>query len=174
VGARRALALGLPGIEENVGLIGVHLPGTGEFIELVPWAGEVVWDVEPWGKWMIRACSSTFEAVIEATCKPSAGTVLRAPTIAQGLAPFCKDTFFGRCRLQVWRRDAGFIGFGRGEMIVDAISSTAALEIGGGPWWTGWSAAAEMKEPLRTLVQLPIDVAALGSVVPGPLRPPGL
>lgn len=36
VGARRALLLGLQGVEEDVGLIGVHLPG-GEFVELVPW-----------------------------------------------------------------------------------------------------------------------------------------
>lgn len=36
VGARRALLLGVQGVEEDVGLIGVHLPG-GDFIELVPW-----------------------------------------------------------------------------------------------------------------------------------------
>ena len=31
-----------------------------------------------------------------------------------------------------------------------------------------------MKEPFRTMVQLPIDVGALSGVVPGPLKPPGL
>ncbi len=51
VGARRSLVLGLPGIEEDVGLIGVHLPDGGPFIELVPWNGDVEWEVEPWGKW---------------------------------------------------------------------------------------------------------------------------
>ena len=54
VGARRALALGVPGIEEDVGLIGVHLPNGGPFVELVPWTGSVEWDVDPWGKWWAR------------------------------------------------------------------------------------------------------------------------
>ena len=51
VGARRGLVLGLPGLEEDVGLIGVHWQG--RFIELVPWSAEVEWQVEPWGKWWV-------------------------------------------------------------------------------------------------------------------------
>lgn len=51
----------------------------------------------------------------------------RAPTSTDGLAAFCKDTFFGRCRLQLWKRD----GSGRRSdtPIVDAYSTTAALEV---------------------------------------------
>jgi len=37
-GARRGV-LNLPGIEEDVGLIGIHW--RGQFIELVPWNGSV-------------------------------------------------------------------------------------------------------------------------------------
>jgi hypothetical protein len=48
------------------------------------------------------------------------------------------------------------------------------LQVGGGPWWSPWSATADMKEPFRTLVQLPIDLGALSQVVPDPLKPPGL
>ena len=40
VGARRQLVLGVPGIEEDVGMLGIHLPD-GTFLELVPWAGQV-------------------------------------------------------------------------------------------------------------------------------------
>ncbi|KAG2447103.1 hypothetical protein HYH02_007852 [Chlamydomonas schloesseri] len=170
VGARRALLLGLQGVEEDVGLIGVHLPG-GEFVELVPWNSELEWDVDPWGRWWLRAVSERYEALVEATCAPGAGTVLRAPTTSMGLAPFCKDTFFGQCRLQVWRR-AG--GTKQGPPLVDATSTTAALEVGGGPWWSAWRAKAEMKEPFRSLVTLPLDVAGLGQLVPEQLRPPGL
>lgn len=43
-----------------------------------------------------------------------------------GLAPFCKDTFFGQCRLRVWRRVGGAK---QGPALVDATSSTAALEV---------------------------------------------
>ena len=38
LGARRGI-LQLPGVEEDVGMIGIHW--RGQFIELVPWNGEV-------------------------------------------------------------------------------------------------------------------------------------
>ena len=44
-----------------------------------------------------------------------------------GLAPFCKDTFFGQCRLRIWRRRGGVK---TGVPLVDATTSTAALEVG--------------------------------------------
>lgn len=49
-GARRGI-LKLPGVEEDVGLIGIHWKG--EFIELVPWNASVNWDVDPWGSWKV-------------------------------------------------------------------------------------------------------------------------
>ncbi len=36
MGARRGLVLGVQGVEEDVGLIGVHLE-SGDFVEMVPW-----------------------------------------------------------------------------------------------------------------------------------------
>ncbi len=75
VGARRGL-LGVPGLEEDVGLVGVHLPG-GKFIELTPWTGEVEWSAAPWGRWWVKARGQGYEAVVEATCEEGAGAVLR-------------------------------------------------------------------------------------------------
>jgi tocopherol cyclase len=46
-GAKRGI-LNLPGVKEDVGLIGVHF--RGQFVELVPWNGSVSWDVAPWGR----------------------------------------------------------------------------------------------------------------------------
>ena len=43
-GARRGL-LNLPGVEEDVGMVGIHW--RGRFIELVPWTGEVQVCVRP-------------------------------------------------------------------------------------------------------------------------------
>lgn len=102
VGARRQLILGVPGVEEDVGMLGIHLPD-GTFLELVPWAGQVEWNADPWGKWQIWARARGYEALLEASCTPEAGTVLRAPTANNGLAPHCKDTFFGKARLRIWR-----------------------------------------------------------------------
>ena len=125
--------------------------------------------MDPWGSWYLRARSGRYEAAIKASCT-APGAVLRAPTADQGLAPFCKDTFEGLCRLQLWE-----VGpTGSRKLLVDAQSSSAALEVGGGPWWGPWSASADMKEPFRSLVQLPIDVSALSSLLPPQLRPPGV
>jgi tocopherol cyclase len=75
VGARRGL-LGVPGLEEDVGLVGITLPG-GRFIELTPWTGDVEWSADEWGRWWLRAVGQGYEAVIEATAAPEAGRVLR-------------------------------------------------------------------------------------------------
>lgn len=54
------------------------------------------------------------------------------------------------------------------------LGFAAAVEIGGGPWDSTWTADGTMKEPLRSLVQLPVDVEGLASALPGNLKPPGL
>uniref|UniRef100_A0A383VS04 Tocopherol cyclase n=1 Tax=Tetradesmus obliquus TaxID=3088 RepID=A0A383VS04_TETOB len=173
VGARRQLLLGVQGVEEDVGMLGIHLPD-GTFLELVPWAGEVEWSADPWGRWWLRGRAAGYEAVLEATCGADDGAVLRAPTADNGLAPHCKDTFFGKCRLRVWKLDSQGRVPASAAPIVDSQSSTAALEVGGGPWWGPWSAKAKMLEPFRSLVQLPIDVGVISRTLPDLLKPPGL
>jgi tocopherol cyclase len=184
-----AILGGLLGGEEDVGMIGVHLPpeiaskqGLPAFLELVPWRGDVEWSASPWGRWWVRARDAQHEAVLEAECDPGAGTVLRAPTMAKGLAPFCRDTFAGRVRLRVWRRrQQQGVGGGASSSsspspppLVDVYSDNGALEVGGGPWVGEWSARAAMREPFRSLVQLPIDVGAVRDALPRGLQPPGL
>jgi tocopherol cyclase len=167
-------------------MLGIHLPD-GTFLELVPWAGQVEWSADPWGKWKIWARARGYEAVLEASCEDDAGTVLRAPTANNGLAPHCKDTFFGKARLRVWRvgssGSSGGWGGSSGGLsgplpaglpLYDGSSTTAALEVGGGPWWAPWTAKAAMLEPFRSLVQLPIDAGALSRAIPDLLKPPGL
>lgn len=116
--------------------------------------------------------------------------MLRAPTANNGLAPHCKDTFFGKARLRIWRTSSSGSSGGwssssgsngglsgplpAGLPLYDGSSDTAALEVGGGPWWAPWTAKAAMLEPFRSLVQLPIDAGALSRAVPDVLKPPGL
>ena len=118
----------MPGLEEDVGLIGIHHPGG--FINLVPQVAHVEWEVAPWGSWRVRAVGQGYEALVEATAEEGAGTVLRAPTADRGLAPFCKVSFFGKCRLRVWEVDSA--GVRRAQPMIDARSETAAVEVGGG------------------------------------------
>lgn len=47
----------------------------------------------------IHADNGSHRVRVEATCDQS-GTPLRAPTANSGLSPLCKDSFYGKVRLQ--------------------------------------------------------------------------
>ena len=59
-------------------------------------------------------------------------------------------------------------------LILEASSSRAAVEVGGGPWWDAWRSEARMQEPFKSLVKLPIDVEGISARLPEGLRPKGL
>ncbi|GAQ89951.1 tocopherol cyclase [Klebsormidium nitens] len=165
-GGRRGLPL-LPDVSEEVAMLGVH--HQGRHYEFIPWVedGSVSWEIEPWGRWHMTGKRADYEIEILATTS-EAGCVLRAPTVDKGLAPFCRDTFFGQLELTIWERK----GKMRGKVIVHATSSMCALEVGGGPWWQTWKKTARYEEPVRSLMDLP-----LGNVlqaIPPNLQPPGL
>lgn len=75
-------------------------------------------------------------------------------------------------RVRLWSsaKDASRAGL----LILDASSDTAAVEVGGGPWWEPWQSEARMREPLKSAVGLPIDVEGIASRLPKALRPRGL
>jgi tocopherol cyclase len=157
---------------EQVALIGLHVPSemlpawardgapaSGDadataytFIELVPWSGAVDWDVSPWGRWQLRGRDAKFEIALSATCGRGDGTPLRAPSADRGLAQVCRDTFVGELSLSLWRA-----GGGGGQPLLTLRSSSAALEVGGGPWFEEWKGRSRMAEPLRSALQLPLD-----------------
>jgi tocopherol cyclase len=57
-------------------------------------------------------------------------------------------------------------------MILDATSSMAALEVGGGPWFNRWKGTTVVNDLVNNIVGTPIDVESL---IPIPfLKPPGL
>eukprot|EP00241_Pyramimonas_parkeae_P004526 CAMPEP_0114272710 /NCGR_PEP_ID=MMETSP0058-20121206/28637_1 /TAXON_ID=36894 /ORGANISM="Pyramimonas parkeae, CCMP726" /LENGTH=882 /DNA_ID=CAMNT_0001391973 /DNA_START=28 /DNA_END=2676 /DNA_ORIENTATION=- len=167
-GGRRELPM-LPGAAENVALIGIHW--RDEFIGLTPWDGAIEWEVEPWGSWRVSGSNSKYRAEVVATCQASDGTVLRAPTAQSGLAGMCRDTFNGHLELKIWTKSSARAP---GTLVLAAKSCTAALEVGGGPWWQGWSETAEMSEPLRTILAADLPFEAALDSLPPMLRPPGL
>lgn len=65
-------------------------------------------------------------------------------------------------------------GSARDPAVLDAVGESAAVEVGGGPWDTRWQAEAQMRQPLKSLVGLPINVEALSALLPARLRPKGL
>jgi tocopherol cyclase len=74
--------------------------------------------------------------------------------------------------VRVWLKNSA--GVRGAAPLFDLRTAAGAVEVGGGPWWSTWQAAAEMREPLKSLVSLPVDVEGLAAALPGPLRPPGL
>ncbi|KAF5456495.1 hypothetical protein F2P56_025972 [Juglans regia] len=160
----------LPGLTENfenAALIGVHYGGI--FYEFVPWNGVVNWKVDPWGYWYMSAENQTHKVTLEATTKDP-GTPLRAPTSEAGFAPACKDSCSGVLRLQMWERT--YDG-SKGKIILDVTSNTAAVEVGGGPWFNTWKGETSTPELLRRALGVSLDVEGIFNNVPI-FKPPGL
>ena len=57
-------------------------------------------------------------------------------------------------RVRVWKGQ-------QAEPALDVTSSSAAVEVGGGPWNQAWRAEADMKQPLRSLLALNVDVEGI-------------
>lgn len=165
-GGRRSLP-GFPNTYEEVAMVGVHYDG--KLFEFVPWNGVVEWEVSPWGYWQMTAHNDLYEVELVATTK-SNGTVLRAPTNESGLVPFCKDTCFGDLKLKIWEHTKGHQ---RGKVILDVTSDLAALEVGGGPWYSTWKRQSSSPSLLRQLLGLPLDVEEIFNPLPI-VKPPGL
>uniref|UniRef100_A0A6M2EGC4 Tocopherol cyclase n=1 Tax=Populus davidiana TaxID=266767 RepID=A0A6M2EGC4_9ROSI len=154
-------------IHENAALIGVHSDGI--FYEFVPWNGVVNWEVSPWGYWHMSAENEKHLVELEARAK-DLGTPILAPTVEAGLAPACIDTCSGVLKLQMWeRRQDGT----RGKVILKVTSDMAAVEVGGGPWFTNWKGKTSAPELLRRALRVPIDLDAVYNSVPF-FKPPGL
>jgi tocopherol cyclase len=169
VGSTRGLG-GVPGVEEEVGMVGLHWGG--RFYELVPWRGSIAWEVAPWGSWRVVARGDGVEAEIEATCD-GPGTPLRAPTPDRGLAVLCRDSFGGTVTVKLWATEGA--GGGRGELLATLTSSRVAVETGGGPWPGGaWRATAAMRQPFRALAGAPVDAGRVAAALPARWRPKGL
>ncbi|KAK4798587.1 hypothetical protein SAY86_030913 [Trapa natans] len=160
----------IPGLSEtfeNAALVGVHYGG--KFYEFVPWNGVVEWEVNTWGFWYMTAENDTHKVELEATTEDP-GTTLRAPTAEAGLAPACKDTCFGELKLQIWekRYDGS-----KGKVILNVTSNMAALEVGGGPWFSTWKGKTSSPEVLNRAVGAPINMEGFFGLTPF-LKPPGL
>jgi tocopherol cyclase len=154
------------GQQESLGMISVHHNYT--FYEAVPWKGSMEWNVSTWGYWGLRGeClegDKKFAVEIEYSCDPVAipGLVFRAPTPDEGMVYFCRDTFDAKCILSLWELELDAdsqIGkaYKRKEPpIIDrALSTQGGAEIGGGPWWSEWSAKSKLKRVIKTLLNLP-------------------
>eukprot|EP00571_Detonula_confervacea_P000355 CAMPEP_0172331548 /NCGR_PEP_ID=MMETSP1058-20130122/61985_1 /TAXON_ID=83371 /ORGANISM="Detonula confervacea, Strain CCMP 353" /LENGTH=533 /DNA_ID=CAMNT_0013048817 /DNA_START=232 /DNA_END=1833 /DNA_ORIENTATION=+ len=157
----------LPGKRtETLGLIGIHYDG--RFFEIVPWTGEMEWEV-CWGRWEFRGrCTdekgeSQFEAeVVAVTDDDVSGVLLRAPTKDEGMQYFCRDSGFGQVVLSLWEleydEDLGdYVRSQNKKPLIDkARSGQCTVEVGGGPWWDVWRVKSKMSATMKKIIRLPL------------------
>ena len=121
--------------QENVGLIGIHYQG--QFYEFVSTKTALTWRVDPWGSWHMSAQDYRYRVELVG-CAPDAGAWVRVPTL-EGLQWLCRDTTHGELQLKLWSVGSDS-GIGE-QLLIDASSDLAGLEVGGGPWDEVWSRA---------------------------------
>lgn len=112
---------------ENVGLIGIHYQGV--FYEFFSTKTQFSWRVDPWGYWQLTATDHHYRVVLTGRSKGE-GAWVRVPT-REGLQWRCRDTTHGKLRLRLSRIEDN-------QIIVEATSELAGLEVGGGPWDSPW------------------------------------
>ena len=83
----------------------------------------------------------------------------------------CNTCTILQVRLRIWRLQDGLAV---DNPVLECSSTSGALEVGGGPWGSTWSAEAAMREPLKSIVMVPLNVEGIVSAIPGKWRPPGL
>jgi tocopherol cyclase len=123
-GIRRVL-----GRPETAGLVGIHHHGA--FHEFVPWNARLGWEVEPWGRWRMWAQNRSHRVELLGSCDDE-GVRVQVPT-AEGLRVGCRDTTRGELRLKLWRRRGRTL-----QLLLDAASPQAGLEVGGEGWSAPW------------------------------------
>lgn len=59
------------------------------------------------------------------------------------------------------------------QIILDVTSDMAAVEVGGGPWFTSWKGNTSAPELLKRALRVPVDMEGIFGLVPF-FKPPGL
>lgn len=113
---------------EEVALIGLHYQG--KFYEFAPWNSQVNWNIQPWGEWQLEAVNQEYAITLTGTTDLP-GNYVRTPT-AKGLVFNCRDTTKGNLKLELKSLS--------GNIILQAESNLAGLEVGGSPWDKTWVA----------------------------------
>lgn len=124
------------------------------------------WNVTTWGSWQMQGKSiygdRPFEVLVSFEVDPlkTPGLVFRAPTPDAGMVFFCRDTFEANVTLTVWElewnKDTKEFVCSRDSPLIDcATSQQGGAEVGGGPWWTTWTATSELSKPVLALLRIP-------------------
>ena len=134
--------------EEAVALIGLHWDG-----EFLPFP-TVDWDVR-WGRWKIAGSYGDYGVELIGTCnvETEPGVPVRCPTDS-GMEEIAHETFHGNLRVKLYKRvpSPDAVG-GSKQLVLDATTGDACLEIGGKPWETEptWRGESAMTEPIKSI-----------------------
>ena len=85
-------------------LFEVCIPDRGCCVYLFPFESTIFFRIQlGFCIWSHSFQLAGLQVELEATTEDE-GTTLKAPTNEAGLAPLCKDTFYGNLRLEIWER----------------------------------------------------------------------
>ena len=125
------------------------------------------WNVTTWGSWEMRGKSTygnlPFEVLVTFHVDPTddEGLVFRAPTPDEGMVFFCRDTFEANVTLTLWElewsEEQNDYVRKKGAALIDrATSSQGGAEVGGGPWWSTWTATSKLSKTVLALLRIPV------------------
>jgi tocopherol cyclase len=150
-GARQ---LPLLGREEDVALVCVHVESEDAFYPFP----NVQWEVASWGSWKVEGTYGDLRASVEARAADGdAGTAVVCPTM-EGMTGESLETLKGEVTLRLWRGD---------ELLLEATSAKAALEVGGGPWADGWKGSCEIGEAGKAVLGADVPLEQVKGWIPG-------
>ena len=124
------------------------------------------WNVTTWGSWELQGkstyCDRPFETLVSFFVDPltTPGLVFRAPTPDEGMVFFCRDTFDAKVTLTLWelewsKEENEYVRKEGPPLIDRATSMHGGAEVGGGPWWSTWTAHSKLSKGILLLLRFP-------------------
>ncbi|WP_017323971.1 tocopherol cyclase family protein [Synechococcus sp. PCC 7336] len=98
----------------------------------MPKDSQIRWSVAPWGRWEFEAVRDGDRLLLRGSVDRPA-TAVMVPT-ASGMRYACWDTTQGELELQLWRESEDCW-----ELVLEARSRLAGLEVGGDRWDESWT-----------------------------------
>ena len=152
----------LPGRTEDACMVALHDAEGGFY----PFATNT-WSVR-WGRWTIDGSLDDLRIRVEATCDPdeSGGLLVACPSEG-GMKATARERFDGELHVRMWRVRPGTDE--ETEVLLDARSSVAAVEVGGEGWEGGaeWRGSCEVEGAARALLAADVPLERIKDAIPG-------
>lgn len=152
----------LPGRTEDACMVALHDAEGGFY----PFATNQ-WQVR-WGTWTVDGALDDLRVRVEASCPPDENAALTvACPSADGMTARARERFDGELTVKMWRVRPGTEE--EAEVLLEARSSCAAVEVGGQGWEGGaeWVGSCEVEGAARALLAAEVPLERVKDSIPG-------